>query len=738
MRAHARSRVVLVGWSALTLLSACGDERIAEPTTSPANLRGSLSLGLANGATSDTLSVGETAQLTANLRNNRKRPRPTVWSSSAPNVASVSSSGLVTALSAGATTIKATNQYAADSADIIVRATSVVPASVAIKPDSTADAVGDTVRLTSTVRDSSGAIITGRAVNWSTSDTSIAVVSSAGIVTARKVGLAVVTAACDGVATTAKVFVTAATVATASVTVSPTTANVNTGKTAQLSATALDANGNALSGRTFTWASSNQQVGTVSATGLVTGVAPGTITVTATTDGKSQTAQVTVQAPVTGTEIYPGSDIQAAVNANPAGTTFLLKAGVHRRQKVTPKDGNTFVGEPGTILTGATLVTTFVRESGYWVASNLPVDDAWVVGVCEDAFPVCNRLQELFLDDVPLRRVGSVAEVTSGRWYFDTGARKAYLADDPTSRKVELSITTFAFVGTARNVTVRGLIIEKYANPAQHGAIEGPTSTAWIIRDNEVRLNHGLGIGVGNAMQIINNRVHHQGQMGVGGIGSDVLVENNEIAYNNTAHFSSGWEAGGTKFVKTNRLVVRGNFVHHNRGPGLWTDGDNIVTLYEGNRVEDNAEMGIFHEISYSAIIRNNTVRRNGFQSAGWLYGAGIMVSASSNVEVSGNVVEGNYNAITAVQQPRGSGAYGPYSTENLYVHDNDITPGTGATGLAQDIGDLSYFTSRNNRFDRNTYRLGTSARPFAWMNGFRTDVDWRAYGNDPNGTFAR
>jgi hypothetical protein len=114
------------------------------------------------------------------------------------------------------------------------------------------------------------------------------------------------------------------------------------------------------------------------------------------------------------------------------------------------------------------------------------------------------------------------------------------------------------------------------------------------------------------------------------------------------------------------------------------------------------------------------------------------MVSSSRDVEAYGNTVEGNYNAITAVQQARGAGAYGTYSTENLYVHDNDITPGTGVTGLAQDIGDLSYFTSKNNRFDRNTYHLGTSVKPFAWMNGFLTDVEWKSYGGDPNGTFIR
>jgi hypothetical protein len=41
-----------------------------------------------------------------------------------------------------------------------------------------------------------------------------------------------------------------------------------------------------------------------------------------------------------------------AVNAAPEGTTFMPKSGVHRLQTVTPKNGNTFLGEPGAILDG--------------------------------------------------------------------------------------------------------------------------------------------------------------------------------------------------------------------------------------------------------------------------------------------------------------------------------------------------------------------------------------------------
>ena len=60
-----------------------------------------------------------------------------------------------------------------------------------------------------------------------------------------------------------------------------------------------------------------------------------------------------------GIEINTGDDIQVIVDANPAGATFIIKAGVHRMQEIWPKDGNTFIGEDGAILNGSRILTEF-------------------------------------------------------------------------------------------------------------------------------------------------------------------------------------------------------------------------------------------------------------------------------------------------------------------------------------------------------------------------------------------
>jgi len=307
------------------------------------------------------------------------------------------------------------------------------------------------------------------------------------------------------------------------------------------------------------------------------------------------------------------------------------------------------------------------------------------------------------------------------------------------------NVTEFAFYGSGDNVTITGLVVEKYNNPQQTGAIYSSKGAAgWIVDGNEIRYNNGIGLKAGSGWKVLNNYVHHNTQLGLGGSGSNILVQGNEIAYNNYQKtVNPFWGGGGTKWVKTRNLVVRGNFSHHNHGPGLWTDIDNDGVLYEGNRVEDNYHAGIKHEISYSAVIRNNTLKRNGFGNPNDVKGAGILVANSPNVEVYGNTLVGNSHGIGAVQHDRyGDPAdwksLGEFELKNLYVHDNYIEQPAGQTGFfvaAGPHGDKP-LTSWNNRFQNNTYKLGTNPQPFRWQYSLITAAQWKAHGQDTTGTF--
>src|SRR5205823_3532607 len=105
------------------------------------------------------------------------------------------------------------------------------------------------------------------------------------------------------------------------VVVSPATARVFVGATRQLGATPRDSAGKALSGRAVSWATSNAAVAAVSSSGVVTGVAAGSATITATSEGKSGTAAITVTAaPPPGSCANVCHYVDAAGNDANAGT----------------------------------------------------------------------------------------------------------------------------------------------------------------------------------------------------------------------------------------------------------------------------------------------------------------------------------------------------------------------------------------------------------------------------------
>jgi parallel beta-helix repeat protein len=290
-----------------------------------------------------------------------------------------------------------------------------------------------------------------------------------------------------------------------------------------------------------------------------------------------------------------------------------------------------------------------------------------------------------------------------------------------------------AFRSGASNVTVSGFVIEDYVTPAQSGTVGGGGGSNWTISDNEIRYNGGGGVVLSDGFVVRGNYIHHNRQIGIKGGGSNVLIENNEIAFNNYLDdYSMSWEAGGTKFLKTVNLVVRGNYVHDNHGHGLWTDADNMNTLYENNVVRNNYGTGIFHEISYDAVIRYNLIEGNAFPHSS----GGIKVTSSSDVEVYGNTLSGNDGGFHVSQSERGAGAYGVYEIRNLFVHDNVVSFTEGWSGFKVNEGSDAFYTSMNNRFDGNDYVVGGMAEPFMWGETVSWG-QWNAFGHDLTGNVA-
>ena len=424
--------------------------------------------------------------------------------------------------------------------------------------------------------------------------------------------------------------------------------------------------------------------------------------------------------------------LQETIESLPPGAAICVATGVHRvGQTIVPKSGQTLVSEPGAVLNGSRLLREWTRSGPFWFAGGQEQGPTVNYGGRFPAllYETAKYSDDVFFDDRVLTRVLTLDELSPGEFYFDYQQDRIYIADNPVGHKVEAAVREVIIKSTADNVTIQGLIIEKAAGRG----IDATGGRNWTIENNTIRFNHTIGVSVTRDALLQNNEIVHNGQYGVTGSGPGIVVSANEIAWNNRARFykspGANWASGGTKFVNTVDMVLRGNYVHHNLGDGLWCDINAVGTLMESNRIESNERRGINYEISYGAVIRHNTIADNGRE--------GIVINSSPSSEIYANELSGNAGGIFLLQQRRGGGRLGPHITQNTYVHDNSTVLEEGLVG-GKDVTGAGLFTSRNNRFEDNDYVLPSfEGRFFRWMNRNVDKGGWQDLGNDETGRFS-
>ena len=254
--------------------------------------------------TSASLEIGKTQRFSATAKASNGSTISGVnftWTSSNTAVITINASGLATAVAAGTAMIRATGNGIA-SAPATITVTLPPVTNVTVNPSSAQEmTVGDTLSFTATARAANGTERDDVSITWTSSDTDVVSITSAGVATAVSAGMATIRATADGVSSS-PVAITVVEPPppppmVATVTVSPTDPSIEEGQTQQFEAMAMTDDGMAIPDAIITWMSSDDGVVTIDADGLATGVSAGEATITATADGISGTTMLTVTEP---------------------------------------------------------------------------------------------------------------------------------------------------------------------------------------------------------------------------------------------------------------------------------------------------------------------------------------------------------------------------------------------------------------------------------------------------------
>ena len=471
--------------------------------------------------------------------------------------------------------------------------------------------------------------------------------------------------------------------------------------------------------------------------------------------GGAEAVEQSAAATCAGVSVALGADIQTAVNAHPAGTTYCLAAGLYRlAAPLKLKTGDTLWGAGpsptrGTMLSGARVLTGWTAAGADWYVNGvLPAAYTDKNGKCEDlSTNLCLKFEDVFRNSTQLLRVATLAALGPGKFYADYAANRVYVRDNPAGYTMQIGRTPTAIaVGTATDVTVRDLGVRYFASPSQLGALE--LGHRWLAVSVETSYNHALGFKVvGNDASFTAGRSSYNGQLG-GGVngGRGFAIAHVEIDHNNAQalYWVSDWESGGIKVTNGATGVVDYANVHDNFGIGLWADGqagDPAVAnslRFQNSTIVRNSADGVRFEISSNGKISGNTVTGNGCDLlgrrgpqpiAGLPDGAGIDVNSSVSVEVSNNIVSGNHNAIGG-QERRGRELH----LQHLRVVDNTIDStrcangfGLALTGVVSDQNPNkppywghAFDAEGDNKFIGNDYKIpaadgGLNARRYAW-----------------------
>ena len=515
---------------------------------------------------------------------------------------------------------------------------------VVVSPATARVFVGGTAQLGATAQDSTGNPLSGRIITWTSSNGSVASVNGSGLVTGVSAGTATITATSGGKSGSAAVTVVVVPVATVSV--SPATASVAVGSSVPLSATPRDSAGKALNGRVVSWATSDVAVATVSSSGVVTGVAAGAATITATSEGKSGTAAITVTAappPGSCANVCHYVDAAAGNDAN-AGTSAAPWRTLQHAADVT-SPGDTVIVNDGVYTGGGNVVT--ISRSGTaagWLVFRAAHLWGAVIDGQNNSSTVGIEINGNYV------RVEAFEVRNTSRYGIDAYGGSESVGGNHDVDVVRNHIHDIGHICTGDVGGIVGvdaysdnLVIERNVihdvgrlGPGEQGCVE--PNANWQNHD------HGVYHGIGNNVVIRNNVFYNfthgwaiQRYNGNGAVTTGLTIVNNTFAFPNP------WRDGHIIIATgVTNLVIANNIFYQPTTAGVWLDTGGLTNATVSNNIAFGAVASTGSGATLSANLNNTDPQ---FVNVGGLdfrvvagspaIGAGLPLSIVSN-DISG------------------------------------------------------------------------------------------------------
>lgn len=327
--------------------------------------------GIKVSASSEELWKGDGVQLSATVSPDTATDKSVTWSTSNKKVATVSSSGYVTAVAGGTCTISAKNS-AGQTASCKIK---VYESATGIEVEEIVKVmyVGQVDKLTATVLPTTA---TDRGVTWKTSNKAIATIEADGTIRAVKIGSCTITATSDdgGYTATCKITVEPK-IDVTGISLDRSSLTIDVGASFQFLGMISPSNA---SEKGIKWSTDNKSVATVGSTGIVKGVKAGTAVITATSVDGNYTAKckITVIQPVTGVKLS-SSSAKISVGKSKTVTCSVLPSNASN-QTVTWSSSNTKVAtvSKGVITAkkaGSAVITVKTADGGFTAACNVTV-----------------------------------------------------------------------------------------------------------------------------------------------------------------------------------------------------------------------------------------------------------------------------------------------------------------------------------------------------------------------------